>query len=418
MKMLEFLCKKNNVSYTAIANELDISPQTVSKWGKGIKPIPRKYYEQLASMLQVNVEEIDRDINVEGNPITSTEEQWIIESIVNNDFKIALQPCADDVAKENYRKTIEYALPISVLENMVTNQEYEKIREIYSTGLFNVWGVRDGVKENSTATLKQYEKLSVGDLVLFYRNREFVSMGLVTFKITNKKLSKLFWGTDEFKNIYFLDSIFPCNISVNDVNKVYYGKDTNDAVQGFKVLTAEGSQKLAKALEFSDLIETSSFKGFKSHLKDKLDKLKQLGQNEDLNVTSDSYSRAEQALLRNYMLGERSYHHCSLCGELFHSSEIVTAHVKKRAYASLDERLDPHIVMPACKFGCDHLYEFGFVFVDEEGVIRSNDLLEKRVTPFVKKRINDIAGRTCSNWGKDTTSQYFKWHREFHLKKM
>jgi hypothetical protein len=53
----------------------------------------------------------------------------------------------------------------------------------------------------------------------------------------------------------------------------------------------------------------------------------------------------------------------------------VAAHVKQRAACTSAERLDiPAIAIPACKFGCDALYEAGYVMVDEKGQLLVREL--------------------------------------------
>ena len=42
---------------------------------------------------------------------------------------------------------------------------------------------------------------------------------------------------------------------------------------------------------------------------------------------------------------------------------LVAAHKKKRATCTEQERVDPHIVMPLCVFGCDFIYENRFVTI-------------------------------------------------------
>src|SRR5262245_46109236 len=61
---------------------------------------------------------------------------------------------------------------------------------------------------------------------------------------------------------------------------------------------------------------------------------------------------------------------CALCGRTYPVAFLVAAHVKQRASCSEEERRDwAHVVMPLCKFGCDDLYEHGYVSVEPGGKI-------------------------------------------------
>ena len=56
---------------------------------------------------------------------------------------------------------------------------------------------------------------------------------------------------------------------------------------------------------------------------------------------------------------------------------LVAAHVKPRSACTLDERRDwQHVVMVACRFGCDELYERGFVTIDDDGSVEMAESLE------------------------------------------
>ncbi|WP_425069292.1 hypothetical protein [Reyranella sp.] len=67
--------------------------------------------------------------------------------------------------------------------------------------------------------------------------------------------------------------------------------------------------------------------------------------------------RREQYILQEWLFGNKSAEKCAICGEQFSVSALVVAHKKKRSECNPTERLDPHVVMPLCLFGCDYLYE-------------------------------------------------------------
>jgi hypothetical protein len=80
--------------------------------------------------------------------------------------------------------------------------------------------------------------------------------------------------------------------------------------------------------------------------------------------------RKEQAQLRNLLAGNRELASCALCGHEYPIRFLVAAHVKKRSICTDDERRDlRHVAMLACTFGCDALYEAGWITVGQGGYV-------------------------------------------------
>ena len=63
-----------------------------------------------------------------------------------------------------------------------------------------------------------------------------------------------------------------------------------------------------------------------------------------------------------------------------------------------------------CRFGCDELFEKGFIGVDESGVIIE---IKKNTNENVKDYTSSIIGKKCTGFN-NKNSKYFEWHREFH----
>ncbi|ANA15283.1 hypothetical protein [Acetobacter oryzifermentans] len=80
-------------------------------------------------------------------------------------------------------------------------------------------------------------------------------------------------------------------------------------------------------------------------------------------------SRREQAILADWVFDGQPKANCAVCGRTFARRALVVAHKKKRSRCSDTERLDPHIVFPLCTFGCDYLYEHGYIIVRNGCVI-------------------------------------------------
>jgi hypothetical protein len=74
-----------------------------------------------------------------------------------------------------------------------------------------------------------------------------------------------------------------------------------------------------------------------------------------------------------------------------------------------DEKLDENIVIPLCKFGCDELYEKGILVVQNGEFIS----LDKNNNENIKLYIDSINDKRCNYFNRNT-SEYFKWHFDFH----
>lgn len=97
---------------------------------------------------------------------------------------------------------------------------------------------------------------------------------------------------------------------------------------------------------------------------------KRLQELETIDVPSSTKARREQGVLRNWLFADEDHSACAICGKVLAASSLVTAHKKKRSKCTANEKRDPYIVFPLCSFGCDYLYERGFITI-VNGRVRS-----------------------------------------------
>ena len=121
--------------------------------------------------------------------------------------------------------------------------------------------------------------------------------------------------------------------------------------------------------------------------------------------TTDRGYRREQPLLRKAVIGNASELACALCGEVYPVGALVTAHKKKRSLCNDVERLDLNIVMPLCTFGCDYLYEVGYVYIDS-GVVHVNPTLA--VSGAMATKMKMLEGRKLSDMWMIGSRDYFR----------
>lgn len=85
---------------------------------------------------------------------------------------------------------------------------------------------------------------------------------------------------------------------------------------------------------------------------------------------------------------------------------MVTVHIKPRSKCSTSERLNPNVVMPVCKLGCDDFFEKGYVVVDMEGFVRVT--VKKQLSADLQLALADLEGKECTHFGP-ATEEFFKY---------
>ena len=64
----------------------------------------------------------------------------------------------------------------------------------------------------------------------------------------------------------------------------------------------------------------------------------------------------------------------------------MAAHIKKRSFSSTEEKLDyKNIVMPMCKFGCDELYEKGYIIIKDGQVVINKTPITESIKIYLHK---------------------------------
>lgn len=118
--------------------------------------------------------------------------------------------------------------------------------------------------------------------------------------------------------------------------------------------------------------------------------------------------RLEQRAIRLLLLKGSLQSECAICGETYPSNLLAAAHIKPRYACSESERRDLAVIMAACLFGCDALYEGGLIHVDSMGLVQQTR--GSTTTAPVSSRIGAIAGRQVSAYSQKS-AKYFAWHR-------
>ncbi|MFF7329704.1 hypothetical protein [Streptomyces sp. NPDC008150] len=118
--------------------------------------------------------------------------------------------------------------------------------------------------------------------------------------------------------------------------------------------------------------------------------------------------RREQHKLRKVMLNGATSFTCALCGRHLPARFIRAAHIKRRSHATHEERLQMANIMPACLFGCDELFEHGYVHITDGGTIAVSDKAD--ATPDLTEAAKALDGRAVADFGAHR-APFFAWHR-------
>ena len=129
----------------------------------------------------------------------------------------------------------------------------------------------------------------------------------------------------------------------------------------------------------------------------------------DLDRPRDTAERGEQARLRRVVFGAAERARCAICGDEYPVAFLRAAHIKRRSACSDEERRDlSNVAMPACLFGCDSLFELGYVAVNPDGVIAVSPA--SLDDPALGPRLDSLAGRRCETATAGRRG-YYEWHR-------
>jgi hypothetical protein len=86
---------------------------------------------------------------------------------------------------------------------------------------------------------------------------------------------------------------------------------------------------------------------------------------------------------------------------------LVASHIKPRNECTEKERIDPSVVMLACVLGCDSLFDKGFIYVAQNGIIKVSR--KSDFYPDLSQFISAIDGKVAQA-SSQNRKHYFAWH--------
>ena len=116
---------------------------------------------------------------------------------------VVLQPAGNQGSRQHYADTIAKPVEIKLCEPYLSQQDLRKLLDIHPTGMAAMWGVVPGVNE---VNRRKWERMSVGNVVLFSSDRKIHTSAVVASKFISKELAEKLWGPG---SIVFLSKWIP-----------------------------------------------------------------------------------------------------------------------------------------------------------------------------------------------------------------
>jgi len=285
---------------------------------------------------------------------------------------------------------------IEEIRAYLETDEYDYLEELKLRTLVmrGVDATPDGRNEGTWA------EMEMGDVALIAWRGHIEAAGEVLMRKRSSALARLRNPTHgRYHLLYFLANVDRLHVPYGELNKVL-GYKANNYFQRFVALP---EHKSTAVLDLLRRVEPRL-----SLLSERA--LVQYGLQGEMDGRAEVNRRREQKLLRKLYFGGRDHGACAVCGRIFPIAFLVAAHIKKRATCSDDEKRDAFgNIIPACRFGCDELFERGYI-LGIEGVFRRSEV--KATTDVICGYIDLVAGRPIQDW--ERRAKYFKSHAESH----
>jgi len=312
--------------------------------------------------------------------------------------RVVLQPSGSQGGREHYIDTIENLVDVASCAPFVAPPIQQALEVAHPSGKAGMWGVVGG-KRN--ANVSKWDRVSVGDLVLFAADKKIKASATVATRFMSEPLANHLWkrnaNNETWKYMYSLDEIKSLNISYEEFNKIV-GYKHNNIIQGFTIMDEE------KSGLFLDYFGLRSDR----HIEEVDDAaLEEALLNIDgpLDRKAAGWHRKEQSKARKRLLQGRTEGICQLCGRQMSAEFLVAAHIKRRSECDDREKRDfDGVMMLACRFGCDYLFELGLIAVKDNRLKISANLKDKVALSYISSR----DGREVTINKKQVP--YFLWH--------
>ncbi len=312
-----------------------------------------------------------------------------------------------DVA-QHYQDTIVNPVVFDDHADLLQPGVLDQLKQLFPDGAAEMWGVVPGKKE---VNLSKIKKMRPGDWVFFSGDKRLYYGGTIALMWRNRDLATRLWGTDHagstWEYMYALSGTRGFDIPIEEVRQLL-NWNPNRNIMGISILDEDESDTLQTLLT----LEPST--ALTTPIDPQAEEAAVAAFDGELERKAQRAYRGEQAALKRRLLPGATGE-CALCGRELPAAFLIGAHIKKRAMCSDEEKRDlANIAMLACTFGCDALFEHGYVAVGPGGVLQVSPLAMG--VPGVAQHIQQhLAGRTVSWWNVER-QPYYEWHRTHTFK--
>lgn len=155
--------------------------------------------------------------------------------------KIFIAPQSGEQTTPKYTKTENGGYRVSELEPILSEYDY-LILKSFSEVFF--WG-------NKPYSKSKWEKIEIGDYILFYAKRNIVAYSKIIYKTQNSKLAEEIWGWTKtekgedvlWEYLYFFEKPEPTEIPFKELIE-FAGYSENFVIQGFTPYSIKGIEKI------------------------------------------------------------------------------------------------------------------------------------------------------------------------------
>lgn len=307
-------------------------------------------------------------------------------------------------AQNNFKKTVLKKLNL----NKLLKDDKENLQKIINSKLdlnkeYSIWGYNSKKDQIQVSENNQF-------VLAFYKNKKFYSLYKIYCCFESEKISLKLWETNERSNIVIIEKIADINISLQEFNLKMDYKPGN-IVLG--MILYDFKRNSEKVENFLDLVRTSWIQQTESKFQ-LLDNFFE----QRLEYQTTIKIRGEQSKIRDFLKQKGLLNHCSICGQKNPEFCLDAAHIYKRTFLTeLEKRDISNVALAMCLFGCNVLWENGYIIVDEKGFIRKNHNLNKLDQyEYFQNYLNKIIDKKILYYNEKNRI-YFEKHRKFHTTK-
>jgi len=305
-------------------------------------------------------------------------------------------------ASRHYEQTIQYVLPLSRLKRFVARALFNELEAVSPNGVAT-WGLTPDQHK------QKWLDLQPGDLAAFTGKGAAFAVNQVIGKEHNAKFAADVWGYDDqgrtWEYMIFLTKpqlLEPAVPYAKMAAAVGYASTW--VAQAATLIRPPKSEALARVLGSTPQVLTSKIAPkpeADARVSDALDSLLELDADRVVN------SRLEQQKIRTLLFGNAPLGRCDICASEFPKELLVAAHIKRRSACSNEEKRDhTQNILSLCKFGCDELFERGFIVV-KNGRVADGPTVA--TTDVVVRRVSFLRGKSVAKFNKHS-AEYFRWH--------